>query len=58
MFTDFYSAGNASRNGHGHDGCFATFEDGHRITLVIEAIIESHRSGSWIEVATLDTVRK
>ena len=25
---------------------FATFEDGHRITLVIESITESHRSGS------------
>jgi predicted dehydrogenase len=30
---------------------FATFDDGHRIMKLIEAIVESHRTGSWIKVA-------
>jgi predicted dehydrogenase len=30
---------------------FATFDDGHRIMKLIEAIAESHRTGKWMKVA-------
>jgi predicted dehydrogenase len=49
LFEDFYAGV------LGHDGTigarsFATFADGHRTTVLVDAIIESHRSGAWVGV--------
>jgi len=30
---------------------FATFEDGHNADVIVEAVIESHRKGKWIDIA-------
>lgn len=35
-----------------HAADFATFQDGHEIMLIIDAIAESSRIGKWIEVKT------
>lgn len=53
LFADFYGAIGAIRNGHHHNGAFATFQDGHRMMQVVEAIVESHRTASWISVGGL-----
>jgi predicted dehydrogenase len=51
LFDDFYGAVEAVRTGAGHKPRFATFTDGHRTTLLVEAILTSHRTGSWASVA-------
>lgn len=38
-------------------GVFATFTDGYRMTQLVEAIIESHQTSSWIGVPTTSEVR-
>jgi predicted dehydrogenase len=40
----------AVRTGAAHEARFASFADGHRTTLLIEAILASHRTGSWVSV--------
>jgi predicted dehydrogenase len=57
LFADFYGAVSAVRNGHGHDGAFATFQDGHRMVRLVEAIIESHRTCGWVSVRGLTGTR-
>jgi predicted dehydrogenase len=47
LFADFYSAVAAHEVGTKYQPSFASFEDAHRITQAVEAIVESHRSGSW-----------
>lgn len=32
-------------------GVFATFEDGHRMNVIVDAILRSHRTQSWISVS-------
>ena len=58
LCADFYGAVDASRNGCDHESRFATFADGHRMALLVEAIMQSDRTGSWIEVGELDRVRR
>ncbi|HEX3617804.1 MAG TPA: Gfo/Idh/MocA family oxidoreductase [Solirubrobacteraceae bacterium] len=50
LFADFYASLASRQNGSGRHGSYATFDDGHRTTLVVEAIIESHRTQSWVRV--------
>lgn len=50
LFVDFYGAVAAHREGRTHDGAFATFEDAHRVTRLVEAIAESDREERWIQV--------
>jgi predicted dehydrogenase len=39
------------RNGHrSPDPLYATFADGHRELLLCEAILKSHRAGTWVKV--------
>jgi predicted dehydrogenase len=57
MFADFYSAVHARQNGGLHEGAFATFADGHCTTLLVEAIMESNRTGAWVRVADLQRAR-
>jgi hypothetical protein len=47
---DFYGAVNAHRAGTKHEPQFATFAEAHQVTLVVEAILESHRTRGWIDV--------
>ncbi len=55
LLIDFYKEvrrkkeGRASEEG-GRSPSFATFEDGHRIMVLIDAILESHRTKRWVEV--------
>jgi len=44
-FYDYIAAGDFSA-----EPTFPTFEDGHREILLCEAILRSHRKGSWIEL--------
>jgi predicted dehydrogenase len=47
LFLDFYGAVDALDNGASYEPSFATFEDAHRITQAVEAIVSSDRSGEW-----------
>ncbi|HWC31578.1 MAG TPA: Gfo/Idh/MocA family oxidoreductase [Actinomycetota bacterium] len=51
LLEDFYAAVAAHRGGREHRSTFATFDEAHGITLVVEAIAESHRSRAWVDVA-------
>jgi predicted dehydrogenase len=50
LMLDFYGAVSAKRDGRAYRGSFATFDDGHHLTRVVEAIFESDRSRRWVEV--------
>jgi predicted dehydrogenase len=50
LFADFYAAVGTRRDGGEPETSFATFADGHHTTLLVEAILESHRSRSWVSV--------
>ena len=51
LVLDFYTGVRARRRGEPHDSSVATFADAHRITRAVEAILESHREGRWVDVA-------
>jgi predicted dehydrogenase len=51
LVLDFYAGVRAHRRGEPHDSSVATFADAHRITRAVEAILESHREGRWVDVA-------
>jgi predicted dehydrogenase len=51
LVLDFYAGVRARRRGEPHDSSVATFADAHRITRAVEAILESHREGRWVDVA-------
>lgn len=57
LFSDFYGAIEAAGNGATPNCPFATFADGHRTAMLVEAIIESHRTRSWVRVADLEVAR-
>jgi len=59
LFIDFYEEVRRKRNGNAAAGAgdgkertasFATFEDGHRIMELIDAILESHRTKKWVQL--------
>jgi predicted dehydrogenase len=51
LVLDFYAGVRARRRGEPHDSSVATFADAHRITRAVEAILESQRDGSWVDIA-------
>jgi predicted dehydrogenase len=51
LFDDVYLGVLAGNNGDSRTGSFATFADGHRIMMLVEAIVESHRTRSWVRVS-------
>jgi predicted dehydrogenase len=53
LFVDFYAAVAARRSGAGYQPSFATFEDAHRITQAVEAIVMSQRTSSWQTVGAV-----
>ncbi len=52
LFLRFYERVRANRSGKepATRPDFATFEDGCRLVLLVEAILSSHRSGRWVSV--------
>ena len=50
LLADFYAAVAARREGREYEASFATFADAHRTTQIVEAILESHASGGWVEL--------
>ncbi|MGM7701596.1 Gfo/Idh/MocA family protein [Pseudalkalibacillus sp. Hm43] len=48
LMIDFYSTIEGNK---GRDASFATLEDGHRIMLLIEAILESHQTKKWVKIS-------
>ncbi|MCA9421229.1 MAG: Gfo/Idh/MocA family oxidoreductase, partial [Nitrospira sp.] len=48
LFTDFYES--IANGTFASEPTFPTFEDGHREILVCEAILESTRRGSWVNI--------
>ena len=50
LMIDFYAAVQRARSGETGERSFATFADAHHVTLVVEAIMRSGRSGAWEEV--------
>jgi predicted dehydrogenase len=57
LFADFYGAVAAQAEGHEHEPAFATFADGHRTTLLVEAIMRSDQSESWTSVGEREGAR-
>jgi predicted dehydrogenase len=54
LLEDFYAAIEARRAGECHEPSFATFEDGHRIVQLVEAVTASHASRGWVELGRVD----
>lgn len=57
LFADFYGAVRARQEGREYEASFATFADGHRITLLVEAIMRSHQTESWARVVDHEGAR-
>jgi predicted dehydrogenase len=54
LVLDFYAAVRARETGDEHVTSVASFADAHRVTLIVEAILASHRAGAWVDVAEGD----
>ncbi|MEA2276341.1 MAG: hypothetical protein QOI62_3083 [Solirubrobacteraceae bacterium] len=54
LFADFYRAVEAQRAGLSYEPSFATFEQGHQIVQLVEAITASHESRGWVEVGRVE----
>ena len=52
LMLDFYASVRAHERGERRETSVASFADAHRITCTVEAMLESHRSDSWIAVDT------
>jgi predicted dehydrogenase len=51
LFRDYYEALAAKREGKPTLATFPDFRTGHEMMCVIDAAVESHRSGRWVKVA-------
>jgi predicted dehydrogenase len=51
LVEDFYRAAAARDRGESCEGSFGTFDSAHQIALIVDAVLESNRSGSWARVA-------
>jgi predicted dehydrogenase len=61
LFLDFYggvraAVAGAGAGGTAPGGSFATFEDAHRTTQTVDAILTSHAEQRWVRVGTLQEV--
>jgi predicted dehydrogenase len=52
LIEDFYRAAAARDRGQPCQGSFGTFQSAHQIALIVDAVLESSRSGHWAEVAS------
>jgi predicted dehydrogenase len=50
LIADFYSAVAAHRDGRAYEPSFASFADAHRTMRLVEAVLESDRTRSWVEI--------
>ncbi|HDT13561.1 MAG TPA: Gfo/Idh/MocA family oxidoreductase [Candidatus Aminicenantes bacterium] len=50
LFRDYYEALAAKRAGKPYEATFPDFRTGHEMMCVIDAAVESHRSGRWVRV--------
>lgn len=50
LFADFYGLAQAEAIRDDGASAFATFADGYRATLLVDSIMESRRTGSWVDV--------
>jgi predicted dehydrogenase len=50
LFRDYYEAAAAKREGKPYKGTFPDFRTGHEMMCIIDAAVESDRSGKWIKV--------
>jgi predicted dehydrogenase len=50
LMIDFYASVGAHREGRVRSGSFATFAEGHRLMRLVEAVVESDRTRTWIDV--------
>lgn len=51
LFRDYYEAAAAKRAGRPYEVTFPDFRTGHEMMRVIEAAVESDRTGGWVKVA-------
>ncbi len=51
VFGEIYAAIRAGRSGPGPNDAFASFSDGHRSALLVDAILESSRRGAWVDLS-------
>jgi len=51
LFRDFYEALAAKREGREYRATFPDFRAGHEMMCVIDAAVESDRTGRWVKVA-------
>lgn len=58
LFDDFYGAVAAREGGEEYEPSFATFADAHHITLLVEAIVASDRSGRRETVEPIQEVSR
>ncbi len=52
LFRDFYEALSAKRGGRPHSVTFPDFGTGHEAMRIIDAAVESGRSGRWVKVGS------
>jgi predicted dehydrogenase len=50
LFIDFYKAVKCKKTGESYIPSFATLEDGHRMMVLIEAMLHSHEAKKWVTV--------
>jgi predicted dehydrogenase len=50
LFRDFYDALAAKREGKPYEAHFPDFRTGHEEMRIIDAAIQSSRSGSWVDI--------
>ena len=50
LFADFYESVAARHRGEDRHHLFASFEEAHHVTRVVEAVARSHREERWIEI--------
>jgi predicted dehydrogenase len=54
LFEDFYRAVEMRRAGRWYESSFATFDDGHQIVQLVEAVTASDASRGWVGLAELE----
>lgn len=57
LFADFYGHVQAQHHDQVETASFATFADGYRAALLVESIMESRRTGTWVQVHDTERVR-
>ena len=51
VFAEMYAGVRGGRGGPGPGDAFASFADGHRSALLVDAVLESSRLGAWVDLS-------